>query len=148
LTSGYVAACPRLTELTVLCPFKQETEIIPLDIVESVRLAISELIDACKTLPDFNTLQIVYLTLDLLPIYPIAALTERRNQALRVQVKDVKDWAIDCLKKPKTGRGKKKATLRVIELMQHGCRTFGLDSVKVEEYEVPGFDSKDLRRVQ
>ena len=62
----------------------------------------------------------------------------------------MKDWAIDCLKRPRTrrhkGGGRKETTLRVIELSSvfnplprygdGGLLRFHLGSVKVEEYEV------------
>lgn len=64
-------------------------------------------------------------------------------------MKDVKDWTIGCLKKPETepqgGEGRKRVTLRVIELSSvcidlkygnTGLPRFDLGSVKVEEYEV------------
>ena len=62
----------------------------------------------------------------------------------------VKDWMADCLRKPKTGHHegerRKGTTLRVIELNSvygDGHREqLRLGSVKVEEYEVQGFDSK------
>jgi len=58
-----------------------------------------------------------------------------------------KDWAINCLKEPETGRqegeGKRKTMLRVIELSSdptlprsgfRAAQRFYLGSVKVEEY--------------
>ena len=69
----------------------------------------------------------------------------------------MKDWAIECLKKTKIGRdkrrGRKETTLRVIELCSafnqfptrddSGRVRFHLDSVKVEEYEVRAVDSSE-----
>ena len=65
---------------------------------------------------------------------------------LREEVEDVKGWATGCLQNAKTGPhkggGKKKTTLRLIELSpvpRPGDGTllrFRLGSVKVEEYEV------------
>lgn len=70
-------------------------------------------------------------------------------------MKGVKDWAIDCLKRPKTGcckgGGRKETTLRMIELSsvfdqfprygEGGLLRFYLGPVKVEEYEVWGVDN-------
>jgi len=69
-------------------------------------------------------------------------------------MKGVKDWAIECLKRPETGRpegGERKGmTLRVVELSsifgrfpRHGdggLLKFYLGPVKVEEYEVSAAD--------
>jgi hypothetical protein len=100
-----------------------------------------ELVNACKSLPDFDTLQIVHFILGV-PLYPGSLeefSTERWNQEVRDQAKDVKGGAIDCLREPETGcqegGGRKKTALRLIELRQDS-RTFRLDSVKVEEYRV------------
>jgi len=101
--------------------------------VGTARSATLELLGASKALPDFDTLQIVHF----LPNTPSPGYmdwwlrnngllpTEQRKQTLREHVrgvKGVKDLAIDCLKRPKTGcqkgGGRKKTTLRVIELSQ------------------------------
>ena len=79
---------------------------------------------------------------------------EQMREALRDRVKGVEDVAIECLKKPEIGcqegEGRKKTTLRVIEL--GACRPRGepyVDCVRVEKVEVCevwGFDGKDPRR--
>ena len=65
-------------------------------------------------------------------------------------MRGVKDWAINCLKRPETeyrkGGGRKETMLRVIELSsvadqsrrygESGLLKFYLGSVKVEEHEV------------
>ena len=122
-TSGFVAACPKLTELTVLYPHPHThgwdprgssgtAKGLPPCPAERVRSAISELVNECEALPDFTTLQIVHLTLTTLP--PICwcgvtecgvlgPYTEERKRALREQMKGVEDWTVDCLKRAKTG---------------------------------------------
>jgi len=158
-----VAACSGLTELTLIYPYPDGTLVsetgVPLDVVETTHSAAIELVNACKSHPDLDTIQIVHFVgRDL---YPSAARgyrledgsptsMERRRQELRTRVKGVKDLVVDCLKKPKTGcqegEGRKKTTLRVIELDTY--RLTGelfLDSMRVEKvegYEVWGFDSK------
>ena len=125
---------------------------ILLDPVGSARSAASELVNACKALPDFDTLQIVYFFF-VRPLVRCACglsghgrpsnktrepWAEQRKQISGT--KGVKDLVIDCLK-PKAGchegEGRKKTTLRIIELgsdSHYGPHY--LDSVKVEEYEV------------
>jgi len=131
---------------------------IPLDTVRATRSALSKLVNKCKALPNFDTLQIVHFSLTKPP--PINHPRRRGGQksypkqqkpALVDQVRGVKDWAIDCLKKPETGnqggagREKTAVMLRVIELIpvlalpRPRASTplrFNLDSVKVEEYRV------------
>jgi len=88
------------------------------------------MIRACKALPDFETLEIVHLSLTTSPpgcwCWAVGCSTKKglaaipymewRKQEMREEMKGVKDWAIDCLKKPKMGRqeqeGTKKAVLR------------------------------------
>jgi hypothetical protein len=142
--SGFAAACPKLTELTIICP--QQGSIEPpetgylLDPVGSARSATSELVNACKALPDFGTLQIVYGCGVMYNEVGLAA--KHRRRVLREHVDSTKGWAIDCLKDPGTGRReregtRKKITVRVIELIVNASRPqLHLDSVKVEEYEV------------
>ena len=145
--SGFVAACPKLTELTVVFPYPHCVKLteagVPLDPRrESAHSAISELAVACKALPDFDTFQIVRIP-TVMPylrgqggwwefdnhIPPVKPL----GQALRGQTKDLKDWTTDCLK-PGTGRRERKRrktiTLRVINFSP------GDRSEWVEEYEV------------
>ena len=171
-----MAACPRLTELTVFYPHPhphsprlpgaprpRDHEIITTGLppcpVEEARSAISELVNACKALEDFSTLQIVHYSLTELPMrcwcgfqgcgeqgpYSVG-----RKQALRKQMKGVEDWTIECLKRPKIGpqerNGKKETMLRVIELSSvfdqvprigdDDLLRFHVGSVKVEEREV------------
>ena len=155
-TSGFVAACPRLTELSVIFPYQHDTfeesgTGVRLDPARRARPAMLKLIDACKALQDFNTLQIVRLP--FVPPYRIcycdgpceyfhAALPEERwERMLGEYMKDLEEWAIDCLKRPKTcrskkartgcleGGGRKGTTLRIIEF----CYDY---SVKVREYEL------------
>jgi len=72
---------------------------------------------------------------------------EQRRELLRDRVKGVKDAAKDCLKKPEIGcqegEGRKKITLRVIELgayRPHGEPYLDCIGVeKVDECEVWGF---------
>lgn len=108
----------------------------------------SELVVACKALPDFNTLQIVRLPNTPSPpgcnsagsyadFYSVRPM-EWWEQILKEHLKYLEDWTIDCLKKPKTGRlereGRRWITLRIIE--------FGHDHypsqryARVKEYEV------------
>ena len=106
-----------------------------------------ELIVACNTLQDLNTLQIVRLIVEH-PSPPcdcdvFGRLCERLNGSLPVgeeweellekRVKDLREWAIECLEKAKMGcsegEERKRITVRTIE--------FGyIHPVKVEEYEV------------
>ena len=143
LTSGFVAVCPRLTELTIIFPDPgtiNDTETgYLLNPNESVRSATSELVSACKTLPDFDTLQIVH---GCGLIYGGAGLrAKRQRRKLRKRVGWAKDSAISCLKEPETGcrerGGRKKVTVRVIELVAGSpYPTFHLNSARVEECEV------------
>ena len=110
----------------------------------------AEIVTVCRTLPDFDALQIVH--------YPFVAPlprcrcrgtridlglpTRERKLALREEVNGVKEWAIDCFKKPKAGCreeevGGKKTVVRVIELCADRLHPNSrLGSVKVMEYEV------------
>ena len=110
-----MAACPRLTELTVV--FRQydaqhaETGTV-INPAGEARSAMSELIVACKALPDFNALQVVCSTTVPTPLFCWCGWggcgsrmdsSEQQEEILRIQTEDMKDWAIDCLKKPETG---------------------------------------------
>ena len=114
-----------------------------LDWARRARLAMSELIVACKVHQDFNTLQIVRLPMGPPPLdcwcgglcecdqpNPPATLWERK---LEKHVEGLGEWAIECLKKQETGclegEGRKRITLRTVEF---SCRY----PVKVKEYEV------------
>jgi len=99
-----------------------------------------ELVNACKALPDFDTIQIVHFlpgTGDRLEAIGILS-TEPLNRTLREEVKGVRDSVVDCLNKLEMGRqkgGRRKITLRVIELSPDHPRPH-LGSVEVEECEV------------
>ena len=119
-TPGFVAACPKLTELTVVYPRPgdngaTETGYL-LDPVETARSAASELANACKSLPDLDTFQIVHFALSDGCIRQLHALGENLGSA--------KDLVINCLKEPKTecreGEGRKKTTVRVVKLVRRG----------------------------
>jgi hypothetical protein len=137
-TSGFVAACPKLTELTIICPHAgtvEDTETEYLGPAGSVRSATSELVNACKALPDFDTLQIVY---GCQPMYWELYHSEiPRRQTLREHAGYAKDSAINCLREPETGcrerGGRKKITVRVIELVMGNHDP---TSVRVEVCEV------------
>ena len=120
----------------------------------------SELVNACRALPNFDTLQVVHFSLTTPPptrlCWPeqcggLGCYTEQQKQVLREHIQSVKDVAVNWLKEPETGcqhgEGRRKATLRVIELNsvltdtprrpKHGASPiFHLGSVKVEEYGV------------
>lgn len=150
-----MAACPKLTELTIIYPHPDDADVTEsgplLDPLGGARSATSELIQACKALPDFDTLQILHFpTVAPLPICGCGRMRsgslgppmDQRRQALREEVKCLKDWAMECLRNPETGReegaGRKKIALRTIELSSDRPRApkFHLASVKVEECEV------------
>ena len=145
-----MAALPRLTELTLLYPHPYDTHVtktgIPLDRDGIIRSATLEHLNACRVLPDFDTLQIVYFILGE-PIFLCGGMrvslppTDQEKWALREQVKGVKDLAVDSLKKVKAGcwegEGRKKTIMRVIELDPYlPPEGYRLDSVKVEVLEV------------
>lgn len=113
-TSGFVAACPKLTELTVIYPHPDHSQTMGtgrlLDRAGGARSAISELVIACKALPDFDTLQIVYS-----PGFSMGW----QEQALREEVDGIKDWTMECLRKSETGCRDGEGgtiTLKVIDL--------------------------------
>jgi len=145
-----VAACPKLTELTIIYPRPgddtiSEKGIIP-DGTATARAATSEIVNACTSLPDFDTLQIVHSP--LVPPLPRcgcgrmrvtsqAPSTKQQKEELRAEVKALKDLAIDCLREPRTGCLGRKTTVRVLELKSDRPRPrFHLGAVEVEEYEV------------
>ena len=147
-----MAACPRLTELTVLFRHRYDAQHAEtgtlIDPTEGARSAMSELVVACKALPDFDTLQVVRDT--IIPDHLVCwcgwrgcgsrmGSSKQQEEISRKQMKDMKDWAIDCLKKPGTEfqkgeeRERKRITLRVF-MFDPGrpCHSSG----EVEEYEV------------
>jgi hypothetical protein len=97
------------------------------------------LVNACRALPYFDTLQIVH---GYRPTYEETDLSvRRRRQVLREHVDSAKDVAINCLKELDTGglegEGRKKTTVRVVELVAGSpYPNFHLNYVRVEEYEV------------
>ena len=144
-----MAACPRLTELSVISPYPfniiEETDTeVQFDPDGSAHSGMSKLIVACKALQDFNTLQIVRLPV-MQPSprcdcnvpceyfhYPCVTV-ERWEQSLEKHVKDLGEWAIECLEKAKMGylegEERKRITVRTVE--------FGyIHPVKVKEYQV------------
>lgn len=142
--------CPGLTELTIIFPYPYDAQLtetgILLDPAGRAHPAMSELIGACKGLPDFHTLQIVHFP--TIPPRPTCWCGKKRcgshkpsvgqwDQALEKQAKDLEEYAKDCLKKPETGfweeGGRRRTTLRVIEFSSpRPCQS----SVKIEEYQV------------
>ena len=147
-----MAACPRLTELSVISPYPQthcqETDTgVSLDSDGRAHSGMFKLTAACKTLQDFNTLQIVH------PIVRRPGWVfncdwgggrcewlshsclsrEKWEELLEKYVGDLREWAIECLEKAKTGclegEERKRITLRTVE--------FGyIHPVKVREYKV------------
>ena len=151
--SGFIAACPKLTELTIICPQQGSIEATETgyfhDPVGSVRSATSGLANACKALSDFDTFQIVHFPASIPDLICGHALPDGVRdgrvrptlQTPREHVDGVKDLVINCLKEPETGcregKGRKRTTVRVIELVARGSYpNLYLDSVEVEEYKV------------
>jgi hypothetical protein len=124
-----VAACQKLTELTVVYPHPGESRLTEtaclLNPVETARSAASGLAKACKSLPDFDLFQIVHFSLSSRCIRQLHPLGENLGS--------VKDLVINCLKE---GEGRKKTTVRVVRLAGDPLPYSHLDSAKVEEYEV------------
>jgi len=140
--SRFVVACPRLTEFTGTyhCPPRtQATETgDPPDRAGSARPAILELVNACKLLPSFNTFEIMYYPPATIHaktkcdgLEPSMVQREQQKRAMAEEVECMKDWALDCLKKPETGcregdgEERKNITMRVVEL---NSEIFHLDS--------------------
>ena len=144
-----MAACPRLTEFTIIFPHRrvEERKELPPIFVEKVHSAISDLADACKALQDFDTLQVARFPLIPPPpaqycwcnewpdcgcgVYPIYI--DREERALEKEMRELEEWAIECLRRPKTGCpevAERRSALRSIK--------FGSSwsSVEVDEYEV------------
>lgn len=104
---------------------------------ERARSAISDLVGACRALPDFDTLQIVRFPISPPPLecfcpWPICdcpvfsmegleARTERLTKDLKRQMKDLEVWAMDCLealnRRFREG-GRREATLEVIQFRE------------------------------
>lgn len=125
------------------------------DIDEAMRSATLEMIHACKALPDFDTFQIVQIVQIALYLTPTPSpsildrwLRGHKKSSLSsivwrpvLKEQSVKDWAMARWKRSETGRqegeGKKRSTLKVIELSMHGTvERYHLDSLAVEECEV------------
>ena len=148
LTIGFVATCPKLTELSIVYPYQSDGDVDlntedSYHLAENVRSAMLELANVCKTLPDFDTFQIVHF--DLPRFDEILEYEMRYDPAmlfydLRDGLGTGKDLVINCLEEPETGRregeGKKKTTVRVIELVERSPPILSPGSAKVEEYEV------------
>ena len=88
-----MAACPSLVELTIMFPFLISAVMgTPYDATATILSGASELVNACKALPSFDTLQIIHYHPEIV--------------------------GLDCLKKAKTsrgeGEGRRKTTLRII----------------------------------
>ena len=104
----------------------------------------SDLITACRGLPDFDTLQIVHLP-SLTPSLKCDCEMGMRGchkpsreqlDQTREEVRDLKKWAVQCLKSEvgcREGERRGRATMRVIRLGPD--RPFP-GSVEVKEYEV------------
>jgi hypothetical protein len=141
-TLGFVTACPKLTELTIISPHPDTIEDLETgyfhDPVGIVRFATSELVNACKLLPDFDTLRIVHgCGLD----YGGEELHVKQLQREYMEhVNAARDMAISCLKGTgmghREGEGRRKTTVRVVELVAGPAQNFYMESVRVEEYEV------------
>jgi hypothetical protein len=107
--------------------------------IRNVCSAMSELMNVCKALPDFDTLQIVH---GFGRLHNDTDLSIRqRQQALREHVGCVKELAINCLEEREIGfrerEGRRKTAVRVVELTTSGpYPKFHLNCVRVEECEV------------
>ena len=148
-----MAACPRLTELTVIspCPYDaQHTRTgVQLDPTGRALLAVLELVIAYKALPDFNTLQIVRFPWCVQGRSGHHGLfLEQWELALEKQTKDLEMQAIDCLKTPRTGYREGEGRRTMMRTVKIRSRCIGQSSVEVEECEVWGFDSRDPYRVR
>ena len=147
-----MAACPRLTELSVISPYPydyfgwSDWDVL-LEWARMVRPAMSDSIVACKAHQDFNTLQIVRLPMEPPPrdcrcdepcecgSIPMTSW----ERMLAKHVKGLGEWAMECLEKARTGclkgEGRKRITVRTVE--------FSYDyPVKVKEYEVGSTSSR------
>ena len=132
--------------------------------VGTVRSTLAKLGNACNALPNFHTLQIVYLSHSILtiPTRKCWRCPERRqNVRSTEQIQDMDNWAIDCFMEAETGSQeggpRQKTTFRFIELGPVLADTqpdvdippmFYLGSVKVKEYGVQGFDGSGPQRVR
>ena len=145
LTSEFVTACPKLTELTIVCIHPaQSNRLEPGFLAEPIRAvhpAMLELVRACRVLPNFDTFQIVYFP-NFVPLQatsyrhgdvrvPMNTELPKQQRTARKEAKGVGDLLMECLK-----LAEMKATLRFIELESELSEPLYLDAVKVEEYEM------------
>ena len=106
-------------------------------------------------LPDFDTFQIIYFPhaqrMECGNLEPSVVQREQEKRTLTEEVKGMKDWAMDCLRKPPAkagcregdGEERKNTVLRVIELNSELSHLdpsiylqLAMGSVRVEEYEM------------
>ena len=164
--SEFVVRCPLLTELTVIYPLpgdihKAERGFF-YDKAEPARIGMLEILNACEALPNFHTLQIVYMFES--SRQSRRALSSHRGHHDEWDVWDelkeiflgevgvVKDMAIgafqrlECQEGEKESRGRrKKVAVKIIELEWALSEGFGLGwgwpdamilgSVKIQDYE-------------
>ena len=137
-----MAACPRLTELTIIFPHRlviEYEELRPI-YVKRVQSAISDLADACKALQDFDTLQVARFPLMYMCYEwpdclcgPSPLHIGRREEALEKEMRRLEEWAIECLRRPKIGCPEVAGRRSVLRSIKFGS-SWG--SVEVDEYEV------------
>lgn len=166
--SEFLVLLPQLTELTVIYPlpgrvYRTEHGVVS-GTIRTACPAMLEIVNACRILPDFDTLQIVHLfDISSLPLHALQSHTgggreldgwsERRRVFLE-EVGVVKDTAVGVLEQTmreerEYGGKTRKITIRVIELKwglewniesgmigTHWPGRKYLRSVKAEEYEV------------
>ena len=148
-----MAACPRLTELTVT-PNPYDTRATETGVLHdpagTVLSAISELVIACEALPDFDTLQILHVPAPRDDGVRGCGELWCNNRTLhanqwgrlrREQVGGLKDFTIDCLETLKSrrhkGEGRKRTIVRIVRMRYVIGRPDYLPrSVEVEEYEM------------
>ena len=131
-----MAAFPKLTELTIIYPDPLDSHQTPG--AGTTHSEVSKLIIACRGLPDFDMLQIVHLpspTPSLLCDCKMGMRgchkpSKEQLDQTREEMRGLKKWAVQCLK---SEAGRKKSTLRVIELGPD--RPFP-GSVRVKKHEV------------
>lgn len=140
--SGFATACPKLTELTVIYSSVTEHRVVFAPVGAA---AVFEIVTACKTLPDFDTLQIVHFPSALpmpgastreLYLKQTVSQLKRQRELARGRVRFIKEAAMIRLRQEGEGGTRKKTTVRVIELRSDHPERIVLDSVEVEEYEV------------
>ena len=156
LSSGFVAACPRLTELTIF-PYPNITIITGREIMHDptgkALSALSELVFACEALPDFDTIQILCFPTTMISSKIPPCEQEKCScsmlcrgkleLSLKEEAKGMKDFVIDCLKRSKAGcqEGERRegTTVWVVNLAfssAYSPLNYPSSSVKVEECKV------------